>query len=190
MNLKFDNLTISGGVAVGKSTLINNLIPYLEPYGWKFKSIGEIHRKFLKDNVMPEAARVSDDFDRKIEAEIERTLRMEENWIVQSWLAGFDARHLKNTLRVLLVCHEESLRIDRVANRDKVTVEQAKIFIRQREDGNLEKYRRLYGKHNFWDPKYYHLVIDTYSSGQLETVGKVLDKLGYNNNKIKIAKKT
>ena len=37
----------------------------------------------------------------------------------------------------------------------------------------------IYGDYNFFDPKYFHLIIDTYSSGPLETVGKVLDKLGY-----------
>ena len=36
--------------------------------------------------------------------------------------------------------------------------------------------------YDFWHPKYYDLVIDTYSSGQMETVGKVLDKLAYKGN--------
>ena len=37
--------------------------------------------------------------------------------------------------------------------------------------------------YDFFDPKYYHLVIDTYSSGPNETVGIVLDKLGFTNGK-------
>lgn len=179
MNLKFSNITISGGVAVGKSTLINNLISYLSPYGWKFKSVGEIHREFLKDNVMPEATKVTDDFDRAIESKVEQILQTEKKWIIQAWLSGFIARNIPSTLRVLLICKNNSLRVDRVANRDNITVDEAKQFISKRELGNLSKYKRLYGDYDFWDPKYYHLVIDTYSSGQLETVGKVLDKLGF-----------
>lgn len=179
MDFTYSNITISGGVAVGKSTLINNLISYLGPYGWKFKSIGEIHREYLKDNVMPEATKVTDDFDRAIENKVEKILKTEKKWIIQAWLSGFIARNIPSTLRVLLICKNNSLRVDRVANRDNITVDEAKHFISKREMGNLTKYKRLYGNFDFWDPKYYHLVIDTYSSGQLETVGKVLDKLGF-----------
>ncbi|OGK18511.1 hypothetical protein A2866_00870 [Candidatus Roizmanbacteria bacterium RIFCSPHIGHO2_01_FULL_39_8] len=183
MHFKFDNIAISGGVAVGKSTLIRNLYHFLKPYGWKFKSIGEIHRQYLKDNIMPEASRVSDEFDRKIEETMIHIFETEKQWIIQSWLAGFNARNLKKTLRVLLTCKDRSLRIDRIVNRDKVTIGNAKKFLKQREQGNLAKYKRLYGNYNFWDPKYFHLVIDTYSSGPLETAGKVLDKLGYDHDK-------
>ena len=189
MKFRFDNITISGGVGVGKSTLIDNLIPYLSPYGWQFKSLGDIHRKFLKDNVMPEAKKVSDEFDLKIEAEVKKILETQKHWIIQGWLSGFVARHLDNTLRVLVICSHKSLKVDRVVNRDKVTVETAKQYIKQREEGNFEKYRRLYGNYDFWDPQYYHAVIDTYAMGQLETVGRVLDLLGYDSSKINIRKK-
>src|SRR3989338_8616362 len=46
---------------------------------------------------------------------------------------------------------------------------------------NQIKWQKLYGKHDFWDPKskICDLVIDTSSSGPLETMGNVLDKLGF-----------
>jgi len=44
---------------------------------------------------------------------------------------------------------------------------------------NEIKWHKLYGQHDFWSPKYYDLVIDTYASGPMSTVGKVLDKLGF-----------
>jgi cytidylate kinase len=189
MNLSFDNVIISGGVAVGKSTLLNNLEPYLRPYGWRFQHIGDIHRAYLKDNIMPEASKVSDDFDRKIEKEVERIFKEEKHVAMQSWIGGFVARNLPKTLKVLLVCRDNHLRVDRVANRDKVTMQDADKFIKQREEGNIAKYKRLYGDHNFWDPKYYNIVIDTYECGPLETTGIVLDALKYDQQKIKIEKK-
>jgi cytidylate kinase len=189
MQFHFDNITISGGVAVGKSTLIDNLKPYLEPYNWKFKSVGDIFRDYVKEHVAPNASLVPDDFDRAMEKEVERKLTEEKHWIIQAWISGFVARKLPHTLRVLLICKDNSLRVDRVANRDKITVEQAKHFIKEREQDNISKYKRLYGDYNFWDPTYYHLVIDTYSSGQLETTGMVLDKLGYDISKIEVEKK-
>src|SRR3989344_4231910 len=165
MNLKYDNITISGGVAVGTTTLLNNLKPYIEPLGFKCKSTGQFIRHHIKENVMPLATLVSDDFDQEIEAEVEKTLKQEKRWAIEGWLAGFVARSLDNTLRILLICSQEAVRIDRVVNRDKVSYEQAKNFIKEREEENFKKWQRVYGKHNFFDPTLYHLVIDTAASG-------------------------
>jgi len=179
MNLLFENITISGGVAVGKGTLKENLRSYLEPLGWHFTSGGQILRDFTKEYVHPVASLVPDDFHHKLD---ERTLELLTNtghYVIEAWLAGFVARELTNTLRVLLVCGDDALRIDRVANRDKISIHEAKENIRSRENDNTKEWKRIYGDHDFWDPKYYHLVIDTYSFGQMETAQIVLNKLGY-----------
>lgn len=179
MRLKYDNITISGGVGVGTTTLIDNLKPYLEPLGWAFKSTGQMVREYMKENIAPVATLVSDDFDRRVEQKARELLAKEKHWVIEAWLSGFIAHDLKNTLKVLLVCSHDSVRIDRVVNRDKVNITEAKQIVKKREEENFKKWRKLYGNHNFFDPKYYNVVIDTYSSGQLETTGKVLDVLGY-----------
>jgi cytidylate kinase len=143
MHLKFENITISGGVAVGKSTLMENLKPYLLPAGWKFKSVGDIVREYMKEHTLPVATLVSDEFDRAMEQEVERKLKTETQWVIQAWISGFVARELEKTLRVLLICKENMLRVDRVANRDNVTIESAKHFIKKRETENIAKYKRL-----------------------------------------------
>lgn len=179
MNLKYDNITISGGIGVGTTTLFNNLKPYLSHYGWKFKSTGQLVREHTKENIMPMATLVSDDFDRQIEKRVEETLKKNSHQVIEGWLSGFVARNLKKTLKILVICSNEALRIDRIVNRDGTTVEETKENIKKRERENFKKWRRIYGNYDFFDPKYYNLVIDTYSSGQLETAGKVLDKLGF-----------
>lgn len=183
MNLNYENITISGGVAVGKNTLKDNLVSHLEPLGWKFTSGGQLNRDFTKENIAPLASNVSEEFNRFIEKRTHDLLTKEKNYVIEAWLAGFVARELKNTLRILLVCGNDALRVDRVANRDKITVAEALEIIKKRENDNLAEWRRIYGDYNFFDPQYYHLVIDTYSSGQMETVGIVLDKLGYRGKK-------
>jgi cytidylate kinase len=188
MRLKYENITISGGVSVGKNTLLNNLKPYLKPYGWKFTSGGQILRDFTKENVMPLASLVNKDFHHQIDNRTKKLLTEDKHYVIEAWLSGFIAKDLKNTLRVLLFCSNDAVRIDRVANRDKVTIEEAKEFIKKREVENFKIWHKIYGKYNYWDPKYYHVAIDTYSSGPLETVGIVLDKLGYDNGKISINK--
>ena len=180
MNLKFENITISGGVSTGKNTLLDNLKPYLEPQGWKFTSGGQILRDFAKEYVQPLASLA----DKKIHNMIdERTVKLLKNghYIIEAWLAGFFAKNMKNTLRVLLVCKDNALKIDRVVNRDKISVDMAKKYIKEREDTNFREWRKYYGNYNFFDPKYYQLVIDTYTSGPMETLGKILDKLGFRN---------
>lgn len=181
MKLLFENITISGGVAVGKNTLLENLRPYLKPKGWTFRYTGQIVRDYLKEYVKPNASLAPDELHRNIDDKVISLLSKEEKWVIEGWLSGFLARNLDNTLRVLLICSQPSLQVDRVANRDKVTVVEAKHFIKTRIDDNFQTFKKLYGDHDFFDPKHYHLVIDTYSSGQLETTGKVLDALGYKN---------
>ncbi len=178
INLNWENITISGGVASGKNTLLENLRPYLEPLGWKFASGGKILRDYLKEYKHPLASLG----DEKIHHIIDnRTIALlkEGHYVIESWLAGFMARNFQNTLRIFLICSNPALKIDRVVNRDKVTIEEAKKMIKEREEDNLKTWKKIYGDYDFWDPKYYHLVIDTYSSGPLETVGKVLDRLGF-----------
>lgn len=123
-----------------------------------------------------------DQWERDIEAMTLKKLKNEEKLIYEAWLAGFVARDIESVLKVLLICKDE-LRIDRLVNRDQTTVEQAKRQIQERERGNITKWEKLYGEYDFWSPQYFDLVIDTYSSGPMETVGKVLDVLGYVTNK-------
>lgn len=179
MKFNYDNIAISGKIATGTTTLFNNLKIYLQPLGWKFRSSGQIIREITKENLFPAANLAEDKIHRELEKRARNLLKNKKHWVVEGWLAGYIARDLKNVLKVLLICSEDSLRIDRVVNRDNVTVEEAKKLIQEREKANVETWKRLYGTDDFWNPKYFDLVIDTYSSGPLETVGKVLDKLGY-----------
>lgn len=189
MKLKFDNITISGGVAVGKNTLRNNLLDYLEPYGWQFYSVGTLNRQTSKDNIEPMATKVGDDKNREYDQRTHDLLANEKNWIVEAWLAGFIARDLPKTLKVLLTCSHTELLIDRVANRDRVTIGEAKRIIHDRTENNFKNWRDLYGDYDFFNPDYFDIVIDTFSSGQIESTGRVLDLLGYDHDKIEISKK-
>jgi cytidylate kinase len=64
-----------------------------------------------------------------------------------------------------------------------VRVEEAKSLIKKRERENFKKWTRLYKETNFWDKKYYDLIIDTYSHSREETLEKVLNKLGFKEKK-------
>lgn len=179
---KYRLITISGKIAVGTTTLTKNLIHSL---GWKHINIGAIQREYDRQHQFHEnkigALSRTDDHEKEIDTMTEQILKTEKEIIYEAWLAGFFAQTYKDVLKVLLICPHNDIRIDRVANRDNVTVEQAKHWIKQRENENTTKWKKLYGNYDFWDPKYFNLVIDTYNSGPMETLGKVLDKIGFKN---------
>ncbi len=48
--MNFRNITISGRVGAGSSTLLSELKEYLEPQGWEFFSGGEFMRQYAIDH--------------------------------------------------------------------------------------------------------------------------------------------
>ena len=180
MNLKYTNIAISGKIAVGTTTLAKNLEHVL---GWRYINAGLIQREYdqkhhINENKQGAASR-PDRHEQEIEAMTKKMLSSEKNLIYEAWLSGFIAKDLKGVLKVLLICSHEDIRIDRVVNRENISIEEAKQQIKQREEENFIKWKKLYGNYNFWHPKYFNLIVDTYSAGPMETLGKVLDKLGY-----------
>jgi len=114
-----------------------------------------------------------------VEEMTKKMLTTKSHLVYEAWLSGFMARNIPDVLKVLLICPHEDIRIDRVVNRENITVDEAKHWIKQREEENVVKWKKLYGDYDFWDPKYYDEVVDTYKSGPMETLGIVLDRLGY-----------
>jgi predicted cytidylate kinase len=188
--LKYASIAISGPPGAGRSTLLKNLKPIVESFGWETFSGGEWARQFAiqsgnhdaNDPRHHKATDYGEDIDHQIDAAMREKLSNPDNHVaVESWIAGWNMRGLSHVLKVLLMC-DESLRIDRVVNRDNLTVEEAKRHLREREKVNMEKWGNMYKASDFWDPKYYDLVINTYSNGPRETLDLVLQALGYYKN--------
>jgi len=104
------------------------------------------------------------------------------------------AQNLKNTLKVLMVCSEKAVKIDRIVNRDSVTPADAIANMNERYHKNLTKWQRMYKKEwgewvvktgkvkatdpiDFWRPNLYDVIIDTYSTNQQETLKIVIDAI-------------
>ncbi|MBL7150707.1 cytidylate kinase family protein [Candidatus Microgenomates bacterium] len=185
--LKYHNITISGKVGVGGTTLFDNLKTHLGPLGWKFFTAGEFMRKYAQEKgLFPKDAKehhlataYSDEFDKKVDYGMRERMQKKDNQVFEGWLAGFMAREVKGVLKVLLICSDMSVVIDRIVNRDSIAIEEAKAHIKEREEKNIQKWKRIYGEHDFYDPKQYDLVIDTYANSKEETLEKVLKELGF-----------
>ncbi len=187
--IKYSSIAISGKPGAGRSTLLKNLKPIVDLWNWETFSGGDWARQFAIQNgahdpnnkTHHKATDYGEDIDHQIDAAMrDKLAKPQSHVVVESWIAGWNMRGFPHVLRVLLMC-EDALRIDRVVNRDNLTVEEAKKHLKEREDANLTKWKRMYGVEDFWDPQYYDLVINTYSNGPKETLNLVLQALGYFN---------
>lgn len=201
MELKYKNVTISGLPGAGATTLMRVLEKKL---GWKGYSGGEFMRAYaiekgiFKPNqgIHHAATDYEDEFDRKVDYGVREKLQTGEKGIYEAWLTGFMAQGIEGVLKVLVHCDEDAVRIDRIVNRDKVNVEEAKHHIFDREQKNVAKWQRLYKGEwqdwvvkkgtvsaeepiDFWNPKLYDLVIDTFSHSREETLELTLGAVGY-----------
>jgi len=193
------NVTISGLPGAGSSTLGKSLAKNL---GWDYFCGGDFMRAYAierglfdKNNKFHHSAAVyDDDFDRSVDYQARKWAETKRNQVLEAWLSGFMTMHVPGTLRVLVYCSDDAVRIDRIVNRDEISVSEAKEHIFKRETENLSKWQRLYAKEwqqwvvdknicepeekiYFWEPKLYDLAIDTYTTNKEETLQKVLDKL-------------
>jgi len=175
---KWRNITVSGKAASGSTTLARGLA---EKTGWKMFSGGEMVREYMKKNgiSLAETNKSPDEFHVKLDNFIKDKLKNESQRIIESWLAGYDAIGIAGVFKILVVCEDDSVRIDRLVNRDKMTIEKAKEHLRIREKENMEKWEKLYKTADFWNPVNYDLVIDTYRNGPLQTLETALESLGY-----------
>lgn len=184
--IKYRNITISGRIGAGATTLAKKLSQIL---GWDLLEGGDLFEKIHKElNIsQSQASKRPDHFDLEYEEKIKNMLKNETGHIIQSHLAGFDAQGIEGAFKILIICEDSGgndkpeIRIDRLVNRDNISIEEAKDEVVEREKQHLEKWRRLYAGGNpnwvYWDKKYYDLAINTYDHNQEETLKIALEAL-------------
>lgn len=200
-NLKYKNITISGLPGAGSSTLAKALTKKLN---WQYYCGGDFMRAYAIEQGLfdknskthHDATVYNDEFDRQVDYKARVTLETQKNNILDAWLSGFMAQQVKGTLKVLVYCSDNAIRVDRVVNRDGLSVEEAKKHIFEREAKNLTKWQRMYKNEwekwilpfhpelkqkdiYFWYPQLYDLTLDTFKLDPHKTLEEVLNKLGY-----------
>lgn len=198
----YRNLTISGLPGSGSTTLLSLLKDKLELDGWRGFSGGEFMRAYAKEKGLfddsqkhhHDASHYEDDFDRQVDMGMREKLETETQWILESWLSGFMAQQVPGVLKILMVCSDDAVRIDRIVNRDSINVEAAKKHLHERYENNYTKWKRMYAEQwqqwvvapgtraatdpiDFWHPDLYDVVIDTFSHNKAETLNMVLDAI-------------
>lgn len=182
-----NNITVSGRIASGATTLAKSLSEKLR---WDFLDGGKLMRKITAELGLKlnEQDKRPDHFDLEYEDYIKNILRKEKHHIIQSHLAGFDAQGIDGVFKILVVCEDKEgqdrmdMRIDRLVNRDGISVKDAKREVIEREKNHLAKFRKLYAKDSqdwvYWDKKYYDLIVNTYFLNKTESLQYTLNVLG------------
>ena len=202
VKIKYKNISISGLPGAGSTTLGKHLAQHL---GFKYYSGGDFMRQYAidhgyfdpKQSVHHSATVYPADFDRQVDYEVRERMKTGRGCVYESWLSGFLAQQVKGTYKILVYCSDDAVRVDRIANRDDVSIKQAKEHIFVREKGNLAKWAKMYKKEwgewvvkpktlgaqepiYFWRSELYDLAIDTFRLGKEETLELVLAAVAKN----------
>lgn len=193
---KYKNITISGLPGAGSTTLGKHLAQHL---GFSFHSGGDFMRQYAidkgyfdpKQTVHHVATAYPDDFDRQVDYQMRDDLFHKQGFVYESWLSGFLAQGAPEVLKILVYCSDDAVRVDRIANRDDISIAEAKEHIFAREDKNLAKWIKMYTPEwkkwvvspgtvgadegvYFWRSQLYDLAIDTFRLGKEETLERAL----------------
>ncbi len=164
-------ITVSGPHGTGKSTYAAHLAKAL---GYRHVSAGLLFRRLAKEKGLSleefgELALKDPAIDRIVD---EETMREAEkgNVVVDGQLAGWVLKEVAD-LRIYLTA-PDIVRVERIAKRDHVGLEEARKQTRVREGVQSERYRNHYGL-RVEDRSIYQLVIDT-SLLTMEETAKIL----------------
>jgi len=180
-------ITVSGRIASGSTTLAHQLAKTL---GWRHVEGGEIFWEAVRarlglgekdTNLRP------DQEDTLFDAQLKQILKEDKNIVLETKLAGFNAQGIPGIYKILVICADKDgndqaqIRIDRLVNREKVSIAKAKEEVLEREKNDLGKWRRLYAQNDllwtYWQKSYYDIVVNTYEHDSKEALDMVLKEI-------------
>jgi CMP/dCMP kinase len=182
-----NNITVSGRIASGSTTLAKKLA---ETLGWKHLEGGDIFWETVRAKLHLDSKDTNkrpDVEDKEFDASLKDMLINKKNLILETKLAGFNAQGIEGVFKILVICNHHGedqiqIRIDRLMNRETLSTETAKEEVIEREKNDLDKWRRMYANDNqswnYWNEKYYDLVINTYDHNAEESLKITLKAIG------------
>lgn len=182
-------ITVSGKIGAGSTTLAKGLAKTL---GWKHLEGGEIFWEAVRKRMgldPKDTDQRPDKEDELFDAQLKKILHHDKHIVLETKLAAVNAQGVGNIFKIAVLCTDRdgndqtAIRIDRLVNRERIPVDEAKEEVLSREIHDLEKWRRLYAHDDpewvYWDKKYYDLIINTFDHNQEESVRMALEAIGY-----------
>lgn len=178
-------VSVSGRIASGSTTLAQQLAAALE---WKHIEGGEIFWEAVRQKMNLSAKDTNlrpDEEDVLFDERLKKIIQEEKNVVLETKLAGFNAQGVEGIYKILVVCEDENgadqtqIRIDRLVNREGISISEAKQEVIEREHNDLEKWQRLYvngdKEWTYYKKDYYDLIINTFDHNKEEAYKIALD---------------
>ncbi len=168
---KLRRVIVSGLAVTGKSLVKDLAAHYSLPYfsaGNFAREIAAAESLTLEDRI--KNAESSRDFDQKIDGRMVEFTKTASQFVCE-WRLGFF--FFPKSQKILLTC-EDQVRFERAAGREKISVEEAKRSIKDRDRKDTGRYQEYYGIDDFADPKHYDHVIDTTSLNKDEVLAEMI----------------
>ena len=164
-------ITIFGLAGTGTSSTGKALAQAL---GCEFISSGNIFRAEAAKrgmDLIEFTKMTSSDFsyDKILDEKIASYGKENEHFVVESWLAY---HFIPDSKKIKLVCDLEE-RLRRIARRDKISLDQARMDTAFREEFNRNKYRELYGIEDYARDSHFDMVFDTTTTPIWKIVSKI-----------------
>lgn len=180
METKHTKITIGGLSGTGKGTVARMLS---EKLGFQLNSAGNFMRELSKENGFENLvdflkfnySKNSGDHGADIKVD-ERTKKFgleNTNFVIEGRLC---AHMVPDAFKILLTCSDEE-RFRRVAQRQKIDIEDAKQETLEREKLYTNFYKRFYKIENYLDDSHYDLVVDTTNILPEEIIENIINKL-------------
>lgn len=174
MQSKYSKITLGGLSGTGKGTISRILA---EKLGFERASTGDFFREVAKEQgltiVELDKKSVEDDsVDILTDKKTEEFGKTHNNFVMESRLA---AHFIPDAFKILLLCDDK--RYERIAERDGISIEQAKKDTQDREGTYDTRFEELYKLADFDDPKYYDFVIDTTELTPDEILEKIINNI-------------
>jgi len=171
--MNINKITISGKICTGKTTLLKSLEKELN---WPVFMTGKLFREYVAKNKLDleQVKEQNEGLTKKIDYQVRDMIYNERNLIVDGWMSGLMAKGLPGVLKVLLVS-DDTVRYQRFAKREKISLNEAKKRVDERQNNWLNKLEKIYKRSDFIDPKNYDLMIDTSNISSKSVLEKVLE---------------
>lgn len=158
--MTYSVITISGEIATGKSTITRSLLARLP--GWKHVNTGDRFREFCssKGISIQQVSFLPDEVHREFDLLQRFEAKTRSNFILEGRLAGWLTRDFPHVFRVFCYAPME-VRIQRYMEREDCAEDEAKSEIEYRDERDVLKFRRMYDVHDYREPSFYNLVLDT-----------------------------
>ena len=132
-------ITVSGRIASGSTTLAKHIAREL---GWRHIEGGEIFWEAVRSKLGLHTKDTNlrpDEEDLLFEKKQTEILKNEEFVVLESKMAGFCAQGIEDVFKIAVVCEDEGkdqpkIRIDRLVNREELSIDEAKAEVLERED--------------------------------------------------------